>query len=61
MVNCVVCAQFLPESHLTCHLHSRDKSVWVWEEVKDEEDDFECVAVLHGHSQDVKMVEWHPT
>ena len=29
---------------------SRDKSVWVWENV-DGEDDYECVAVLHGHSQ----------
>ena len=29
---------------------SRDKSVWVWENA-DGEDDYECVAVLHGHSQ----------
>ncbi len=29
---------------------SRDKSVWVWENV-DGEDDYECVAVLLGHSQ----------
>ena len=25
-----------------------------------EDDEFECVAVLHGHTQDVKMVAWHP-
>jgi hypothetical protein len=23
--------------------------------------DFECVAVLNGHTQDVKQVTWHPT
>mmetsp|Transcript_4974 Transcript_4974/g.7985 ORF Transcript_4974/g.7985 Transcript_4974/m.7985 type:complete len:232 (+) Transcript_4974:360-1055(+) len=39
---------------------SRDKSVWVWENVGDD-DDYECVSVLHGHSQDVKMVLWHPS
>jgi WD40 repeat protein len=22
--------------------------------------DWECLSVLHGHSQDVKMVKWHP-
>ena len=32
----------------------------MWECIGDEDDDFECVAVLHGHSQDVKMVAWHP-
>ena len=26
-----------------------------------EENDFECIAVLSGHSQDVKMVKFHPT
>jgi cytosolic iron-sulfur protein assembly protein CIAO1 len=24
------------------------------------DDDFECVAVLQEHSQDVKTVVWHP-
>jgi len=37
---------------------SRDKSVWVWEEMDD--DNFETIAVLQEHSQDVKMVCWHP-
>ena len=23
--------------------------------------EFECVSVLQGHTQDVKMVQWHPT
>jgi WD40 repeat protein len=23
--------------------------------------EFECVSVLHGHTQDVKSVKWHPT
>lgn len=37
----------------------RDKSVWIWEaELANE---FECVSVLQGHTQDVKMVQWHPT
>ncbi|KAK6353251.1 Cytosolic iron-sulfur protein assembly protein [Orbilia brochopaga] len=37
---------------------SRDKSVWIWEEM--EGDNYETVAVLQEHSQDVKMVVWHP-
>ena len=37
---------------------SRDKSVWIWEEVG--EDDFETVAVLQDHTADVKYVTWHP-
>lgn len=37
----------------------RDKSVWIWEVMPGNE--FECVSVLQGHAQDVKMVQWHPT
>ena len=37
---------------------SRDKSVWIWEEIDD--DDYETVAVLQDHSADVKSVAWHP-
>ena len=37
----------------------RDKSVWVWEVVGD--DDYETVAVLQEHAGDVKGVAWHPT
>jgi WD40 repeat protein len=33
--------------------------VWIWE--LQPGNDFECVAVLNGHSQDVKCVTWHPT
>eukprot|EP00842_Homolaphlyctis_polyrhiza_P004423 jgi/Hompol1/4982/HPOL_004105-RA len=37
---------------------SRDKSVWIWEVIGDEE--YECSCVLQEHSQDVKSVQWHP-
>ena len=47
----------------------RDKTVWVWTmtdtDIDDfngnEEQDFECLAVLQEHSQDVKCLAWHPT
>ncbi|KAI9152486.1 Cytosolic iron-sulfur protein assembly protein [Blastocladiella emersonii ATCC 22665] len=38
---------------------SRDKSVWIWEVL--DENDFECLSVLQEHGQDVKMVRWHPS
>ena len=42
----------------------RDKTVWIWamEEVAtgNEEEDFECLAVLQEHEQDVKCLAWHP-
>lgn len=37
---------------------SRDKSVWIWEEMDD--DNFETIAVLQEHTQDVKCIIWHP-
>jgi cytosolic iron-sulfur protein assembly protein CIAO1 len=38
---------------------SRDKSIWVWEEIGDEGDDeFETIAVLQEHTADVKCVSW---
>ena len=37
---------------------SRDKSVWLWEEVG--EDDYETIAVMQEHEGDVKCVAWHP-
>lgn len=40
---------------------SRDKSVWIWEEIGDDGDDeWETVAVLQDHSADVKCVSWRP-
>ncbi|TGZ84693.1 WD40 repeat-like protein [Ascodesmis nigricans] len=36
---------------------ARDKNVWVWEEL--EEDNFETLAVLQEHTQDIKCVAWH--
>jgi cytosolic iron-sulfur protein assembly protein CIAO1 len=29
--------------------------------IADEDDEFECLAVLQEHTQDVKSVNWHPT
>ena len=37
---------------------SRDKTIWIWEGIEDE--DFSCSGVLSGHTQDVKFVKWHP-
>lgn len=38
---------------------SRDKSVWIWEEIGAEgEDEWETVAVLQEHDGDVKAVAW---
>lgn len=44
----------------------RDKTVWIWETgdtnaFGEDEDSFECVAVLTDHTQDVKHVAWHPS
>lgn len=39
----------------------RDKSVWIWECTDPAGDaEFDCVAVLMDHTQDVKQVVWHP-
>ena len=42
----------------------RDKKVWVWEKLPPtggpQQAEFECVAMLEGHTQDVKFVKWHP-
>lgn len=38
---------------------SRDKSIWLWEEVgEDGEDEWETIAVLQEHTGDVKTVCW---
>ncbi|KAI1461019.1 WD40 repeat-like protein [Annulohypoxylon moriforme] len=41
---------------------SRDKSVWIWEDVgaKEDDDEWETVAVLSEHEGDVKAVAWCP-
>ena len=38
----------------------RDKSVWIWD-ANTPDEDFECLAVLMDHSQDVKHVTFSPT
>ncbi|KAK8094731.1 hypothetical protein PG997_001416 [Apiospora hydei] len=41
---------------------SRDKSVWIWEDVgvNEDDDEWETVAVLNEHDGDVKAVAWCP-
>jgi WD40 repeat protein len=39
---------------------SRDKSIWIWEDLDDGDDNFETVAVMQEHDGDVKCVAWHP-
>lgn len=39
---------------------SRDKSIWIWEDLEDGDNNFETVAVLQEHNGDVKCVAWHP-
>ncbi|KAF4970236.1 hypothetical protein FZEAL_10093 [Fusarium zealandicum] len=41
---------------------SRDKSVWIWEDIGTSEDDdeWETIAVLNEHEGDVKAVAWCP-
>ncbi|KZZ97206.1 WD repeat protein [Ascosphaera apis ARSEF 7405] len=39
---------------------SRDKSIWIWEDLEDGDDNFETVAVLQEHAADVKCLAWHP-
>lgn len=37
----------------------RDRTVWIWS-TEPHSDEFECVAVLAEHTQDVKQVKWLP-
>lgn len=41
---------------------SRDKSIWIWEDIAsaESEDDWETIAVLNEHEGDVKAVAWCP-
>ena len=39
---------------------ARDKSIWIWEDLDDGDNNFETVAVLQEHAGDVKCVAWHP-
>ncbi|KAF4215642.1 hypothetical protein CNMCM8980_008086 [Aspergillus fumigatiaffinis] len=39
---------------------SRDKSIWIWEDLEDGDNNFETVAVMQEHQGDVKCVAWHP-
>lgn len=38
---------------------SRDKSIWIWEEIGDEDEvEFETIAILRDHTADVKCICW---
>lgn len=39
---------------------ARDKSIWIWEDLDDGDNNFETVAVMQEHGGDVKSVAWHP-
>ncbi|KAJ5936953.1 hypothetical protein N7466_003403 [Penicillium verhagenii] len=39
---------------------ARDKSIWIWEDLDDGDNNFETVAVMQEHTGDVKCVAWHP-
>ena len=34
------------------------RQIWVYD--AEDTDEYECVALLQSHSQDVKSVRWHP-
>ncbi|GAB0132014.1 hypothetical protein EsDP_00000464 [Epichloe bromicola] len=57
----IKCCAFAPSGAYlaTC---SRDKSVWIWEDIgaSEADDEWETIAVLNEHEGDVKAVAWCP-
>ena len=54
---------FSPTNTSLLATSSRDKSVWVWEDVgggRGDDSEYETVAVMEEHTGDVKCVAWHP-
>ena len=57
----IKCATFSPSGGLLA-TSSRDKTIWIWEDIgaTEADDEWETIAVLTEHEGDVKAVAWCP-